>query len=1258
MIPIATTSRICEHLEKYVYDRIWNEPYTESRMYTVPGIISPVDKHVVTVDGEPTTVVQYTPASGYLSGRYSKILLPPFNSEEDLKAWLPSSATKFFVYAIPDRFFSAAKVGVPRWTLLSDYCTDRCLDLHVFTESGVILNRGAIYIKQADMNDCILMAVDANMFLQAAGSWDEAGSIRFGKYIDSDGTADNKVYAYQVTNTQFKVRSTTKPNYPWEGKSYLLYNGKLVTDELKYRPYIKEGAWVEAVTDEDIVGVFEVPVTGDSVPSYTSDDGGEWLIVHIPKEINHDNFLITPNTCDMWLCATSTTKGNIFTSGVYIYQCGREQYYRQLTHNDFAIDLAALRRVADANEFGGCYLKVYVRTHNKKSVVVRDANYVDMLYNLSDEEILLFLRDIHPWQLPKPDTSCTWNPEQEVYWYEDAESETGWNHVEGIDSQEKFDAALVEHPNLYATPADTLHFWSANLLEDSLYANALIRRRSGKYQDPLTQCAICGNSTCPIKADIAEAITDKVCPKFIKTPMNQCDICGHADRCPVKEKQDRTRVNIGYNCPHYSVRSMADYVHILGYFHVLSLVGKRIWHLIVSKTGTHEYIVQAPLALSPPEMEAQDFFCLVYHNGYRIDQSRISISKTNRDNYGARELTHTTSTLSRSTLVIQSAYASRLKVTIAPLYADTTDDTVLKDKAYYKDKEDAKVLAKVVSRDEYEIMDEDERASVDYVIGDLINKDKGNPWVQVPEGTLYSPFVTYYDAAYNRLVPGEEGDYVIGDVVEGTVYTHSPALFEIVPEFEMGDAVTVEVYDNRTEKTLADGTSDGFRPIRWIKREDAISAYRVKVATTDQWKLYTYDSVTKPTAHGNETVYQFTELKLPDGSLDDSTMLLTIPPSIGTMDLTGKYIYLVEGPNTLVTPVTTDLEALNFDFIGHNSSSTNLITDTAPGEVEGSSDRQVLAIPKESTVVFVNNKRLIEGLDYSVVDLREMWDSENKLMKLNHFYPIIQNVSYLWDGTHETKTGTRPPLPACQYADVSIDFFRTDTTLLGTQRGFLVGRTVTWTGQAPFWFNELSTLTIDGAVCSNFTHTMGSVTVTDNEHRNGSPYEIRTACSKRVIDIVGCEEEKDEDVKKILIIRDFFEAAPVVPIMQTIIPHSHRIYSIYLNKIIHDYQTGSFDFFMVGQTTTKKVGSVVSGTLITEENFADQFTGYAASKKYDIAYQLSPFDLGFVDVDPLYIRSTVGHRDDYVKLMKLIAALSPTDNVQHKDAINGHLHSK
>ena len=149
MIPIATTSRICEHLEKYVYDRIWNEPYTESRMYTVPGIISPVDKHVVTVDGEPTTVVQYTPASGYLSGRYSKILLPPFNSEEDLKAWLPSSATKFFVYAIPDRFFSAAKVGVPRWTLLSDYCTDRCLDLHVFTESGVILNRGAIYIKQA-----------------------------------------------------------------------------------------------------------------------------------------------------------------------------------------------------------------------------------------------------------------------------------------------------------------------------------------------------------------------------------------------------------------------------------------------------------------------------------------------------------------------------------------------------------------------------------------------------------------------------------------------------------------------------------------------------------------------------------------------------------------------------------------------------------------------------------------------------------------------------------------------------------------------------------------------------------------------------------------------------------------------------------------------------------------------------------------------------------------------------------------------------
>ena len=66
MTDIVTTSRIAAHLEKYVYDRVWNQPYAESRSYTKPELLSDV------------------PVAGIFPGRYNRILLPPFNSEDDV----------------------------------------------------------------------------------------------------------------------------------------------------------------------------------------------------------------------------------------------------------------------------------------------------------------------------------------------------------------------------------------------------------------------------------------------------------------------------------------------------------------------------------------------------------------------------------------------------------------------------------------------------------------------------------------------------------------------------------------------------------------------------------------------------------------------------------------------------------------------------------------------------------------------------------------------------------------------------------------------------------------------------------------------------------------------------------------------------------------------------------------------------------------------------------------------------------------------
>ena len=73
-----TALRISEHLEKYVFDKIWNDPYTEYRTFTVAECLTKVA------------------TAGIFFGRYSQIQLP---SEVPYK----SSRSKlfFYVYAIP-----------------------------------------------------------------------------------------------------------------------------------------------------------------------------------------------------------------------------------------------------------------------------------------------------------------------------------------------------------------------------------------------------------------------------------------------------------------------------------------------------------------------------------------------------------------------------------------------------------------------------------------------------------------------------------------------------------------------------------------------------------------------------------------------------------------------------------------------------------------------------------------------------------------------------------------------------------------------------------------------------------------------------------------------------------------------------------------------------------------------------------------------------------------------------------------------------
>ena len=61
--------------------------------------------------------------------------------------------------------------------------------------------------------------------------------------------------------------------------------------------------------------------------------------------------------------------------------------------------------------------------------------------------------------------------------------------------------------------------------------------------------------------------------------------------------------------------TLNDYIDLVGYYHTLALIGKRVTHFEITKEskGTREFVVRAPLALQ--DYGVDDYFPIVYLNG-------------------------------------------------------------------------------------------------------------------------------------------------------------------------------------------------------------------------------------------------------------------------------------------------------------------------------------------------------------------------------------------------------------------------------------------------------------------------------------------------------------------------------------------------------------------------------------------------------------------------------------------------------------------
>lgn len=453
---VDTDRLMFQTLETHLFQNIWNMPLTECRRNITLRAESKGRSCVNTVN---------------LGCMYTDL---PYASMTQKKSYYVYSAAKCCMGGIvvdttlpeieaglPARYRDTnAQSGTPSskycdgWVSLKDYLNLRPFDLRIHGTNGEWLYRDEIMIKNHPYEDMFLIAIEKTMAKQILGDDYKFMTMYMSVYYDSDNTLTN----LQSSSPYINCFHPKKGNNEQLNAAFSSYYH--LTDEEKGRTMcfidgreavpqaledIKFGQYVEIVTDPDIICNIVLDMTDpehNNIYRSVADNTFKYII-HIPKQANPNNYIITHNTCDVFIRPLNTSViENARLKGLFVhrfntsdyeytlttdttfvagrnyfileagefkqasvvagdpvpantyYVPGRELYDKkitQITHNDFGISEKLLQPYMEHIGSSECALRIVVRQHKKRNKLNYDCNFLRNLYSYDDATILKML---------------------------------------------------------------------------------------------------------------------------------------------------------------------------------------------------------------------------------------------------------------------------------------------------------------------------------------------------------------------------------------------------------------------------------------------------------------------------------------------------------------------------------------------------------------------------------------------------------------------------------------------------------------------------------------------------------------------------------------------------------------------------------------------------------------------------------------------------------------------------------------------------
>lgn len=302
---------------------------------------------------------------------------------------LPTTDKVYAVYRVAKHVFGRFVTLAPNeWVKDSDVFADDSVQMIAYSAVGRVIPRGCIYLRYDPIRSIVLVAINR---IYTSGCIGEAyPDLYMTLNKDTTRSTPQIISLYQVSTA---VGSTTtvqivtaaivaaRTTYPVRTLVYL--NGW--TYDAADVPTLVNNDIVCIVSDPDISGVCDIAVD-DNLTGYYSDLYGEYReILHVPKNVNPNNYLITHDLVSLVVFAGGTSKRGVY--GHRIDPHGIES----ITFNDFSVSRSVLQGFMNGLGATSVRVRLYIRLPVHRLPLPSEAARIEDLYSLPDTEIKLQL---------------------------------------------------------------------------------------------------------------------------------------------------------------------------------------------------------------------------------------------------------------------------------------------------------------------------------------------------------------------------------------------------------------------------------------------------------------------------------------------------------------------------------------------------------------------------------------------------------------------------------------------------------------------------------------------------------------------------------------------------------------------------------------------------------------------------------------------------------------------------------------------------